>query len=121
MEGFLYGVNDLYASGRFLSQCVEAAPFRIYCTVQGKRPHMSAERSDHMLENMTAPAAPQGVFPARLSLAMGYVPYQTWEEPMAPKDALCAGTAFPSLVMPFMMEKGGVQDARAVFGYNGKG
>lgn len=74
-----------------------------------------------MLENMTAPAAPQGVFPSRLSLAMAYVPYQSWEEPMTPADALCAGTAFPSLVKPFMMERGGSPDARAVLGYNGKG
>ena len=74
-----------------------------------------------MMQNMTAPANPQGIFPARLSLAMAYVPYQTWEETMTPADALNAGTAFPSLVMPFMMEKGGMQDATAVFGYNGKG
>ena len=74
-----------------------------------------------MLDNMSAPAEPQGVFPARLSLAMSYVPYQTWEEPLTPKDALCAGSVFSSLVMPFMMERGGAQDARAVLGYNGKG
>ncbi len=74
-----------------------------------------------MLDNMTVPASPQGVFPAKLSLAMAYVPYQTWEEPMAPSDALRAGTVFPSLCMPFMNERGGTDDARAVFGYNGKG
>ena len=74
-----------------------------------------------MLENMTVPAAPQGVFPARLSLAMAYVPYQTWEVPMAPADALNAGTVFPSLSMPFLMAKGGSEDARAVFANNGKG
>ena len=76
-----------------------------------------------MLQDQTVPAAPQGVFPAGLSLAMAYVPYQSWEETMPPEQALSEGTVFPSLVKPFLMEKGGVHnaDAAAVFGYNGKG
>ena len=74
-----------------------------------------------MLADQTIPMQPQGVFPAQLSLAMAYVPYQQWEDPMCARDALCAGTVFPSLVKPFMMEKGGDADAAAVFGYNGKG
>ena len=76
-----------------------------------------------MLQDQTVPAAPQGVFPARLTLAMAYVPYQCWEEPMTAADALKAGTVFPSLEKPFLMGKGGVPDgdAAAVFGLNGKG
>lgn len=77
-----------------------------------------------MLLDQTAPAAPQGVFPPTLSLAMAYVPYQMWEKPMSPAEALCAGTVFPSLVKPFLMEKGGGADAgeaNAVFRDYGKG
>ena len=77
-----------------------------------------------MLQDQTIPAAPQGVFPAKLTLAMAYVPYQCWEEPMTAADALCAGTVFPSLAKPFLMGKGGASDgtdAAAVFGFNGKG
>lgn len=77
-----------------------------------------------MLPNQTIPAAPQGTFPAKLSLAMAYVPYQYWETPMSAADALEAGTVFPGLVKPFLMGKGGASDGRdavEVFGYNGKG
>ena len=77
-----------------------------------------------MLTDQTVPAAPQGVFPAQLSLAMAYVPYQTWEEPMCAADALQAGTVFPSLAKPFLKGKGVTgngTDAVEVLGYNGKG
>ncbi len=77
-----------------------------------------------MLQDMTVPATPQGVFPAQMSLAMAYVPYQTWEEPYGAGEALQAGTVFPSLVKPFCMGKGGTEngrDAVAVFGFDGKG
>lgn len=77
-----------------------------------------------MLQDQTTPAEPQGTFPAQLSLAMAYVPYQCWEEPMNESEALCAGTVFPSLVKPFVMGKGGAGDdaeAREVFSFNGKG
>lgn len=77
-----------------------------------------------MLQDQTTPAQPQGVFPAQLSLAMAYVPYQSWEEPMKASQALDAGTVFPSLVKPFLMGKGGAGDAGnavAVFADNGKG
>ena len=65
-----------------------------------------------------------GAMPANPSLAMAYVPYQCWEEPLSAADALEAGTVFPSLVKPFMMGKGGAEDGREaleVFGFNGKG
>lgn len=77
-----------------------------------------------MIQDMTVPAAPQGVFPSQLSLAMAYVPYQMWETVMTGEEALRAGTVFPSLVKPFCMGKGGTEndgDAVAVFGLNGKG
>ncbi len=76
-----------------------------------------------MLQDQTVPMAPQGVFPAGLSLAMAYVPYQSWEETLPPEQALKEGSVFPSLVKPFLMGKGGMrdEDAAAVFGQNGKG
>ena len=39
-----------------------------------------------MLQDQTVPMAPQGVFPAGLSLAMAYVPYQSWEETLPPEQ-----------------------------------
>ena len=76
-----------------------------------------------MMQDQTIPMAPQGVFPAQLTLAMAYVPYQAWEQTLPPDEALCEGTVFPSLVKPFMKEKGGVQyeEAAAVFGRDAKG
>jgi hypothetical protein len=76
-----------------------------------------------MLQDQTVPMQPEGVFPSQLTLAMAYVPYQSWEEPLPDAQALEAGTVFPSLVKPFMPEKGGSRDASAVavFGENGKG
>lgn len=35
-------------------------------------------------------------------LAMAYVPWQMWEEPYPPEEAIKMGTAFPSLNLPFM-------------------
>lgn len=77
-----------------------------------------------MLQDQTIPVSPQGTFPATLSLAMAYVPYQCWETPMHEAQALDAGTVFPSLVKPFLMGKGGAQDgadSREVISFNGKG
>lgn len=76
-----------------------------------------------MLQDQTVPMAPQGVFPAGLSLSMAYVPYQSWEDTLPPAQALREGTVFPSLVKPFLMAKGGErdEDAAAVFGQSGKG
>ena len=37
-----------------------------------------------------------------LPLAMAYVPVQTWGETYDPETALCRGTLFPSLDLPFM-------------------
>ncbi len=63
-------------------------------------------------------------FPVHTNLAMAYVPFQTWETPMMAEEALQAGTVFPSLVMPFLMGKGGEGDAEPsepAFGAYGKG
>lgn len=43
----------------------------------------------------------ESVFPTETPLAMAYVPFQKWEEPYAPNEALAAGTIFPSLDLPF--------------------
>lgn len=37
-----------------------------------------------------------------LPLAMAYVPMQTWGETYSPEKALCRGTLFPVLDLPFM-------------------
>ncbi len=37
-----------------------------------------------------------------LPLAMTYVPVQTWGETYTPEQALCRGTIFPVLDLPFM-------------------
>jgi len=81
-----------------------------------------AKNGQTVLPGQTIPAAPEGVFPPQMTLAMAYVPYQSWEEPYPADDALCAGTVFPSLNMPFLMGKGGSRDdAVQVFGQDGKG
>lgn len=42
--------------------------------------------------------------PRLLSLAMGFVPYQSWETPYAVDVGLSRGTIFPSLDKPFLGE-----------------
>jgi len=46
--------------------------------------------------------AGDNVFARRVPLAMAYVRDQDWERPMRAHDALNHGTAFRSLVMPFV-------------------
>ena len=43
--------------------------------------------------------------PVTTPLAMAYVPLQTWGETYSPEKALCRGTLFPVLDLPF--ERGG--------------
>ncbi len=43
--------------------------------------------------------------PKLLSLAMGFVPYQSWEIPYADDVGLSRGTIFPSLDKPFLGER----------------
>ncbi len=77
-----------------------------------------------MLQDQTLPVVPEGTFPPRMTLAMAYVPFQSWEETLPAEKALCQGTVFPSLVMPFRKGKGGRsadEDAVEVMGFNGKG
>ncbi len=77
-----------------------------------------------MLQDQTLPVVPEGTFPPKMTLAMAYVPFQCWEEPLGAREALRAGTVFPSLKKPFLMGKGGRtqdEDAVEVFGSNGKG
>ncbi len=44
---------------------------------------------------------------AGMPLAMAYVPWQKFEETYDPSTALCQGTIFPELDMPFTGWKGG--------------
>lgn len=48
---------------------------------------------------------PGSVMPRKLSLAMAYVPYQTWAEPYEADVALSRGTVFPCLDKPFIGEE----------------
>lgn len=64
------------------------------------------------------------IFPELIVLAMSYTPFQQWEQPLPEETALAVGSVFPSLIMPFMMAKGGEgYDAQyaAAYGCNGKG
>ena len=45
-----------------------------------------------------------GVFNKSVPLAMAYVRDQNWEKPLSACDAMNSGTAFFSLVMPFVGE-----------------
>lgn len=42
-------------------------------------------------------------FPTDFSLAMAYVPFQQWSQTYSADKALCAGTLFPCLDLPFTM------------------
>lgn len=44
-------------------------------------------------------------FPEHTPLAMAYVPFQQWETPYAENIALCRGTIFPQLDLPFIGEE----------------
>lgn len=46
-----------------------------------------------------------GTFPAKVSLAMAYVPYQTFDALYDDADALSHGTLFRSLDLPFYGSK----------------
>ena len=42
------------------------------------------------------------VFPSEISVAMAYVPFQQWCDIYECDKALCQGTVFPVLDLPFM-------------------
>ncbi|MBO5936845.1 MAG: spore coat associated protein CotJA [Clostridia bacterium] len=42
------------------------------------------------------------VFPREISVAMAYVPFQQWCDVYQCDKALCQGTIFPVLDLPFM-------------------
>lgn len=58
-------------------------------------PRASAARSSQSCKMDTGALLP-------LPLAMAYVPVQTWGETYTPEKALCRGTIFPALDLPFM-------------------
>lgn len=54
--------------------------------------------------SMNGRIASDSIDPALLSLAMAFVPRQSWEEPYAPDVALSRGTIFPGLDKPLLGE-----------------
>lgn len=52
-----------------------------------------------MAVNNTAPE--MSPFPDKTPVAMAYVPYQKWGETYSHQDALCRGTIFKELDLPF--------------------
>ncbi len=64
-----------------------------------------------MMKNCTAVESPRNcagddsVFNRNIPLAMAYVRDQSWEQTMNAYDALKHGTAFSSLVKPFLGEE----------------
>lgn len=54
-------------------------------------------------QNGTLPV--DAIDPRLLALAMGFVPYQSWETPYATDVALSRGTIFPGLDKPFLGER----------------
>ena len=59
--------------------------------------------SDDQNKNGTLPV--DAIDPKLLALAMGFVPYQSWETPYATDVALSRGTIFPGLDKPFLGER----------------
>lgn len=58
-------------------------------------PRPSAPSSDFR----PAPAVERSRFP----IGMGYVPWQTWQQPYSLEQGFRRGTIFPELDLPFMM------------------
>ncbi|MBO4453043.1 MAG: spore coat associated protein CotJA [Clostridia bacterium] len=54
-------------------------------------------------------AAGESTFPAKVSLAMAYVPFQRFENLYDPEKALARGTLFACLDLPFTGGKKGVR------------
>ena len=57
---------------------------------------------DYELEAMAGQNVSQGSFPAKVSLAMAYVPYQYFENLYDEMTGLERGTIFKSLDLPFV-------------------
>lgn len=56
-------------------------------------------------EEPTMPETHESSFPAHVSLAMMYIPYQNFENTYEPEKALSQGTLFADLYMPFYGSK----------------
>ena len=54
-------------------------------------------------ETSCSSCADSKLLPAGGTLAIASVPMQEWEELYSPEKALCEGTAFPSLDLPFFV------------------
>ena len=59
---------------------------------QSAYPPCTCEKSEQM-----------SAFPECTPLAMAYVPFQQWGHTYTSEQALCAGTLFPCLDLPFTM------------------
>ncbi len=55
------------------------------------------------------PSVDESTFPAKVSLAMAYVPYQRFEKLYDNQKALERGTLFEALDMPFYGRKRGIR------------
>ena len=53
-------------------------------------------------ENSCESQCAMSVFPREISVAMAYVPFQQWCDVYQCDKALCQGTIFPVLDLPFM-------------------
>ena len=53
-----------------------------------------------------APQSNPGCSNEPLPVAMAYVSWQNWQTPYNPESALCRGTIFPVLDLPFLAYKG---------------
>lgn len=65
---------------------------------------ISAEPAAEMTET---PEMQESLFPARVSLAMAYIPYQRFENLYDNEKALSRGTLFEALDLPFVGGKRG--------------
>lgn len=66
-------------------------------------PTPPSDNQDENGQNGTLPV--DAIDPKLLALAMGFVPYQSWETPYATDVALSRGTIFPGLDKPFLGER----------------
>ena len=73
--------------------------YRSYSNPRGQMPCTTTPRPTPRDCQPTPPT------PVGMPLAMAYVPVQTWGETYTPDRALCRGTLFPALDLPF--ERGG--------------
>ena len=85
--------------GHARKECCDLNRYRNYSNPRGQTACTPAPRP------MPRDCQPTPPTPAGMPPAMAYVPVQVWCETYAPDRALCRGTLFPALDLPF--ERGG--------------